>query len=114
MKLYGKELDEEIAKRKEARESRLLERKTAHVKAKELGMKPSEYLDWESGRDVCPHEEYKKSLGGVHKPFLLMDVCTKCRHSRIIAKIESEKDCDEHKEALEEALENVGWMQKKL
>jgi len=107
MKLYGKELDAEIARRAEARDVRIDERKTIRVKAKELGRKPSEYLDWENGHDVCPHEDYKKSLGGVHPPFLLMECCTKCGHGNIIAKIETDEDYDKYKDELEEAFKNT-------
>jgi len=106
MKLYGKELDKELAKRKAAREIRLNERKSLRMKAKELDMKPSEYNAWESGHDVCPHEEFKKSIGGVHKPFLLMEICAKCRHGRIIAKIEKEEDFNKYEKELEEAFES--------
>jgi hypothetical protein len=114
MKLYGKELDEELARRKEAKEVRLAERKSFRVKAKELGILPSEYFNWENGQDVCPHEEYRKSIGGVHPPFLLIKMCTKCRYLEIIAKIETEEDCDKYKDDLDEALRNLGLIKDKL
>ena len=114
MKLYGEELDKELAKRAKAKKARRAERKTFRDKAKELGMKPSEYLDWENGRNICPHEKYEKSIGGVHKPFLLMETCVKCGNPRIIAKIETEEDCDKYKAELEEALRNAGMLKEEI
>jgi len=108
MKLYGEELDRELAVRKKAREKRLDNRITLRQASKnnDMGLTPSEYCEWERGSDVCPHEEVEKSIAGFHPPFLLMEVCKKCRHPNILAKIEDEDDWEKNKEALEEAFEN--------
>jgi len=107
MKLFGKKLDQEMDIRRNIKENRLLERKTIRQKAEEMGMKLSKYLDYENGRDICPHKEYRMSLAGVHKPFFLMKVCTRCKKTRILAKIKNPEDCDKYKKELEEALHNV-------
>ena len=113
MKLYGKELDAELAIRKRSRDERIKQHLTAHKAAKIRGIKPSEILAYERGEDVCPHEKFKKMLGGVHKPFLLLNICEKCGKPEIVGKIESEKDCDEYKIELEEALKNTGILKEK-
>ena len=81
-KLYGKELDDELAKRKQAREKRLEKGLTLRMAARtnDMGLTPSEYCDWETGADVCPHEKHKPTIGGVHPPFILFDKCEKCGH----------------------------------
>lgn len=114
MKLYGKELDEELAKRKEAKDKRRKQRMTLRDAANnnEMGLKPSEYYAWESGQDVCPHEEYEKAIGGVHPPFLLIDMCKKCQHIEVIAKIDDEESWEKHKEDIDEAFENHSQRQK--
>ena len=104
MKLYGDELDIELAKRKVAKDIRKEERKTLRARAKELEMDPSEYCDWERGSDVCPHEEYEKSLVGIHRPFFLMKTCIKCGKPNIIAKLETEEDWDKHRDELDEVF----------
>ena len=114
MKLYGKDLDKELEVRKEAKDKRRDEKKTFRDKAKEKGITPSEYLDWESGKDICSHEEYKKTIVGIHKPYLLIEMCVKCKDSRVIAKIETEEDCEKYKDDLEEALINAGMIKKGL
>ena len=113
MKLYGKELDKELAKRKKAKEKRRAERKTLHVKAKELKIRPSQYLDWENGVDVCSHEEYKKWLGGIHPPFILYNACTKCGRPDGIASIKTDADWETYKDDIEEALINAGKIEPK-
>ena len=61
IKLYGKELDDELAKRKRAKESRLASKISIRQAAKKLGIKPSEFLAIENGSDICPHLEYEDS-----------------------------------------------------
>jgi len=112
MKLYGKELDKELAKRKEAKEvrrsKRISLRTAAHTLGPKMGLKLTEYAAWENGEDVCPHEEYNKSIGGVHQPFLVLERCKKCGHTNIIGKSD---EVDE--DILEEALFNAGMIQEK-
>ena len=110
MKLYGEELDAEIALRREAREKRLNDKKSLRAKAKEMGMDTVEYCHWEHGSDICPHEESEYALGGVHMPYFIMRQCKKCGNPEIIAKIETEEDCDKYKVELEEALKNAGML----
>jgi hypothetical protein len=107
MKLYGVSLDMEMAKRKEIKRLRIAERKTLRKKADEMGMKLFDYVNWESGRDVCPHEEYEKSMGGVHPPFFLMNICTVCGNPEIICALRTEEDFEKHKAEIEEALKNA-------
>jgi len=113
IKLHGKELDDELARRSESKKERRKLRKPFSVRAEELGVSSREYLDWESGRDICSHEEYRKTIVGFHPPFLLMEICTKCRHPKIIAKIETSEDVEEHKKDFEEAAKNIGWIKEK-
>jgi hypothetical protein len=112
MKLYGEELDKELARRKECKEARrskgiTLRTAAATIGAK-MGLTPSEYIAWESGDDICQHEECKKQITGVHPPFLVIDRCTKCGHTNIIGKSD---EVDEN--ILEEALLNAGMIQEK-
>ena len=106
MKLYGKELDEELMKRENFKQQRINHRKTLKAKAKELNMSVLEYSEWERGLDICPHEKMSKSIGGFHKPYLLMEKCDKCGYINIIGKIETEEDCDKYKNDIEEALKH--------
>ena len=108
MKLYGKELDKELAKRKQIKEQRRDNKITLREAARSnsLGLTPSEYLEFENGSDVCSHEEYEKSIGGIHPPFLLMEICKKCGHANILARIKSKKDFDKYENELAEAFEN--------
>jgi hypothetical protein len=103
MKLSGKELDEELARRKKIREENREKKLTLRQAAKtnDMGLSASEYCAWIYGYDVCPHEEREKSLGNIHPPFLVLNRCTKCGHIEIIGK---EKDVP--KEILEEAFQN--------
>ena len=88
-KLYGKELDNELANRKEAREKRLKRGLTLRIAAKtnDMGLTPSEYCEWENGVDVCPHEKYESSIGGVHPPFIIFDRCVKCGYIKNAHKV---------------------------
>lgn len=106
MKLYGKSLEAEIAKRKEAKVIRGKKHQTLRQRADELDVKLLDYVDWENGRDICPHEKYRKSIGGVHPPFLLMNICTVCGSPEIIAAIKTEEDLDKHEAEIEEALKS--------
>ena len=112
MKLYGEELDKELAKRKEAKEARrnkgiTLRTAAATIGAK-MGLTPSEYIAWESGEDICQHEECKKGVAGVHPPFLIMERCRKCGYINVIGKSD---EVDE--DVLEEALFNAGMIKEK-
>ena len=105
-KLYGKELDAELEQRRAIKHIRINNRKTLKVAAKAYDMSVSEYLDWESGRDICPHENYNYDISGVHPPFLLMKICDKCRYPEIVSKIETDEDCEQNKEFIEKALKH--------
>ena len=48
--------------------------------AKSLGIKLSQYLDYQRGADVCPHEYFKKQIAGCHPPLIVLDSCCKCGH----------------------------------
>ena len=78
MKLYGKELDDEIAKRKLVREERLNKRLTLRNAAKERNISASELVAYESGHDICDHEEWEDQAGGFPMPKLIFKVCKKC------------------------------------
>jgi len=109
-KLYGEELDKELAKRDQAREDRLNQKLTLREASKvigaKMGLSPLEYIEWERGVDVCPHEKYEKTICGFHEPFILVETCTKCRNTKIIKKIE-DKDWDEKNEVMKEAFKNT-------
>jgi hypothetical protein len=105
-KLYGEELEKELQKRRVQKDIRRDQRKSFKDRAKELGLSPSEYLDWEQGKDVCPHKKYVKYTSAIHKPLLLVETCADCGDTRIIAKIETDEDFDKYKKELTEALEN--------
>lgn len=109
MKLYGKELDDELVLRRKAKEDRITNKMTLRNAAKHnnIGLSLSEYCEWERGSDVCPHEKWEKSIGGVHPPFLLLERCVKCGKINILTKIENEKEWEENKNSIEEAFENI-------
>ena len=90
MKLTGKKLDIELAKRYQAREARLNKRltlrKASEIIGKEMGMTPEEYMDWEKGYDICPHKKYKETLGGI-PPEFVMKCCIKCGKTVIVKKL---------------------------
>jgi len=78
-KLYGKELDDELAKRKQFKEERIEKRITLRQAANtHPNMKPSEYIEWEAGHDICPHEEWQDVIGGVPFPKFILKSCKKC------------------------------------
>lgn len=93
-KLYDKQLDDELAKRKQARENRLNSGLTLRNAAKNntMGLDPSEYCAWENGEDICPHENYEPMLGNVHPPFLVFDKCVKCGHVINLCKADDDKE----------------------
>jgi hypothetical protein len=78
MKLYGKELDDELAKRRQTREERRKQRLTAREWASKNGTRAINVLEWESGYDICPHEEYEDMLIGVPMPKFIFKQCKKC------------------------------------
>jgi len=78
MKLYGKELDDELAKRHQAREERRSQRLTIRNAAKLRGINAVDLLAWERGEDLCPHEEYEDQVGGFPIPKIIFKVCKKC------------------------------------
>lgn len=78
MKLYGKELDAELAKRKQEQEVRRSKRISIRDAAKIKNLRPSEYLAWIYGYDICPHEKYEDMLGGVPIPKFIFKRCKKC------------------------------------
>ena len=104
MKLYGQELDKELAKRKKLRDSRRDRKLTQREAAKtnDMGLSPSEYCGYEYGYDVCPHEEREKHIGTMHPPFLVISRCTKCGHLEAVGRADEISD-----EILEEAFQNT-------
>ena len=80
MKLYGKELDEEMAKRKLEKDSRMAQKISLRDWAKQKNISITDLLDREYGCDICPHEEYKDQVGGFPIPKLLFKICKKCGH----------------------------------
>ena len=76
MKLYGKELDDELAKRKQAREERRSQKLKLRDAAKAQGIDASELAAFENGYDLCPHLEFEDSTD-FHFKFMFM-VCKKC------------------------------------
>ncbi len=56
MKLYGKELDDELAKRRQSQDERRNQRISIREAAKQRGLNASELLAYEYGYDVCTHD----------------------------------------------------------
>ena len=78
MKLYGKDLDDELAKRKTSKNARRDQGLTIRNAAKQKNISPSEFLAYEYGYDICPHEEWEDSVGGMPIPKFIMKRCKKC------------------------------------
>ena len=78
MKLYGKELDDELEKRKKVREERMSRRSTLRNEARSRGIDPSEIIAYEKGEDICPHEEWHDIVGGFPIPKFILKACKKC------------------------------------
>ena len=78
MKLYGKELDDELARRNQAKEERRAQRLTLRAAALARGVDPSEITAYENGRDVCPHEKWIDQVGGFPIPKFILRICAKC------------------------------------
>ena len=89
MILYGKELDAELEKRKAEKEERRKQRITLRNAARQKGVDVSELLAYENGYDVCPHEEWKDSVGGFPIPKLIFKTCKKCGkiNEKIVEKV---------------------------
>jgi hypothetical protein len=78
MILYGKELDDELIKRKQAKNERIAQRISLRDEARRKNISVTELLDYEYGCNACPHEEYKDQVGGFPIPQLVFKVCKKC------------------------------------
>ena len=91
MKLYGKELDEELARRKQAKEERRSQRLTLRTAALARDIFPSEIVAYENGEDVCPHEKYIDQVGGFPVPVFIMRTCEKC-HKMLEGSMEKVSD----------------------
>ena len=78
-KLYGKALDDELAKRREAKDKRLLKKLTITAAATQQGISVPDLISFENGHDVCPHEKYKDMTAGVPIPKILFKICEKCQ-----------------------------------
>ena len=78
MKLYGKELDDELARRNQSKEDRRSRRLTLRAAATERGIDISDLIAYERGFDVCPHEMYIDQVGGFPIPKFILRVCAKC------------------------------------
>jgi GNAT superfamily N-acetyltransferase len=76
MKLYGKELDDELAKRKQAKENRILLRMTMKDYAEKKGISVIDLLAYERGENICSHEEYT-DVADFHMRFVFK-ICKKC------------------------------------
>ena len=76
MKLYGKELDDELAKRKRAREERRNSKIGMRQAAKDMGVSVTEFLAIERGENICSHEEWKDNAD-FHFRFIFK-TCKKC------------------------------------
>lgn len=73
-KLYGEALDEALERRKDIKEDRISQRMTlrkgAKILGERLGMTPEQYIEFEKGYDICPHEAVKTIWGGVPPNYL--------------------------------------------
>jgi len=78
MKLYGKELDDELAKRRQAQDKRRAQRLTIRKAAELKGISASDLIAYERGEDVCPHEKYVDKVAGFPIPTLTLRACEKC------------------------------------
>ena len=78
MKLYGKELDDELAKRRQDQDIRRAQKLTIRKAAEQRGISPSNLIAYERGDDICPHEEWTDQVGGFPTPLFISKVCTKC------------------------------------
>ncbi len=78
MKLYGKELDDELAKREQARQERTAQRLTLRKAAKVKGVKATDIVAYEGGWDICPHLEYEDMTAGFPFPKVIFKRCKKC------------------------------------
>ena len=94
VKLYGEELDKALKRRNEIKKGRKARRLTlakgAKILGKELGMSPSEYMEFESGYDVCPHEAFRTIWAGC-PPKIFIDQCLKCGFSDNVRNIDDEE-----------------------
>ena len=85
MKLYGKELEEELQKRHDAKAKRREQRISIHNYAHDNNIDALELLAWERGEDVCPHEEYVQDFAAFHPiMFEKCKVCGKVKEESVI------------------------------
>ena len=108
MKLYGKELDDELARRKQAKEERRSQRLTLRAAALARGLDPSEIVAYENGEDVCPHEKYIDQIGGFPVPVFIMKICEKC-HKMLEGSMEkaSEGNWERVREVCKRSMEKL-------
>jgi transcriptional regulator with XRE-family HTH domain len=78
MKLYGKDLDDELAKRRQAQDERRSKKLTIRKAAELKGISASDLIAYERGDDVCPHEKYVDKVAGFPIPTFILMVCEKC------------------------------------
>lgn len=78
MKLYGKELNDELAKRAQAKEERRAQGLTLRAAALARGVDPSEIISYENGQDICHHKKWIDQVGGFPIPKFVLKVCAKC------------------------------------
>lgn len=78
MKLYGKKLNAELAKRKKSKEERRAQGLSIRIAAKQRGISVTELLAFEYGYDCCPHKEWKDQVVGFPMPKLIFKACKKC------------------------------------
>lgn len=78
MKLYGKKLDVELAKRKHARENRRNQGLTLRNAAKQQNIDILELMEYEYGYFCCPHKKWEYMLAGIPIPKFIFKRCIKC------------------------------------
>jgi len=113
-KLYGQDLEDALDRRKQAQEDRksrrMTLRKAAKVLGKEMGLTPEEYVEWEGGVDICPHEVMETIWAGFPPKFFI-DRCTKCTYYSDIRSIEDEEAFQDYLRTNPKAIEplNHEW-----
>jgi len=106
-KLSGKTLTDELRYRKSMRELRRDNRIGLREFAKQNDISIEHVTAYENGYDVCPHQKYKYSLGGIPFKFIYK-TCIKCGFldMKTFKKIE-EKDCKKAFRAWKRITKNV-------
>ena len=108
VKLYGKDLDDALERRKKFKEERLNKkltlRKAAKIIGKELGLSPEEYMEFEAGHDICPHEDVRTIWAGF-PPAFFVDRCVKCGFMNNLRDINDEEAFNDYKKSYPNGFE---------